>query len=52
MKNIDWLRTLNPKQLADWYYDFWQKEQSKYNSSYGALIWWLQQDYIKEQEHE
>ncbi len=51
MTNIEWVRTLNIEQLVSWYYDFWWKEQNKYNHSRNALTWWLQQE-RQEQEHE
>ena len=44
MTNLEWVRTLNVEQLVSWYYDFWQKEQYKYNHSRNALTWWLQQE--------
>ena len=44
MTNLDWFRTLSPKQIAYFFYVFWKKEQCKYNDSYGALIWWLEQE--------
>ena len=42
--NLDWFRTLSPEQIAYFFYVFWKKEQCKYNDSYGALIWWLEQE--------
>ena len=44
MSNLDWFRTLSPEQIAYFFYVFWKKEQCKYNDSYGALIWWLEQE--------
>ena len=44
MTNLDWFRTLSPEQIAYFFYVFWKKEQCKYNDSYGALIWWLEQE--------
>lgn len=44
MTNLDWFRTLSSEQIAYFFYVFWKKEQCKYNDSYGALIWWLEQE--------
>lgn len=44
MTNLDYIRTLDAKELADFFYVFWRKEQCKYNDSYGALVWWLEQE--------
>ena len=44
MTNVDWLRTLSSEEIAYFFYVFWKKEQCKYNDSYGALIWWLEQE--------
>lgn len=51
MTNLEWVRTLNVEQFVSWYYDFWWKEQYKYNHSRNALTWWLQQE-RQEQEYE
>ena len=44
MTNLDWFRTLSPEQITYFFYVFWKKEQCKYNDSYGALMWWLEQE--------
>lgn len=46
MTNLEYIRTLNATDLADFFYVFWRKEQCKYNDSYGALVWWLEQEHI------
>lgn len=43
LTNLEWIKTLTPEEFTTWYYDFWDKEQYKYNSSRDALEWWLQQ---------
>lgn len=44
MTNLDWFRTLSPKQIAYFFYVFWKKKQFLYNDSYGGLAWWLEQE--------
>lgn len=44
MTNLDWFRTLSPNEIAWFFYVFWEKEQCKYNDSYGALIYYLEQE--------
>lgn len=51
MTNLEWIKTLTPKQFANWLYGFWWKEQNKFTSSRDGLEWWLQQE-KQEQDNE
>ena len=42
MTNLEWLRTLTAKELADWFYDEWLRQlQFSWSSSRGGLEHWL-----------
>jgi hypothetical protein len=47
MTNLDWIRTLNAKELADWFYDEWiDRMQYKWSSSRGGLEHWLTEERV------
>lgn len=42
MTNIEWIKTLTAKELADWFYDEWLGHmQYGWSSSRGGLECWL-----------
>ena len=45
MTNIEWIKTLSAKELANWFYDEWLNNlQYTWNSSKGGLVYWLNQN--------